>query len=193
MWHIVLTVRTGLTVSSATQWSPMRHSEFVFALACCLASFGAGCSANNGNYWEPRLDAGTTSQDIGASGGTVTAPDGTTVVIPAGALAEDVTITIMPNPFAPALTQAQPLAVAHLFGPEGQKFLKPISVTVEFDPSSLPPGATAQGVSVYTAPSNSNFYQTLPTTVTDSTHVTARTSEFCNMFPGANGGGTVQL
>jgi hypothetical protein len=139
------------------------------------------------------MDAGTTSQDIGANGGTVTAPDGTTVVIPPGALTQDVTITITPNPYAPALTQAQPLAVAHLFGPEGQRFLKPVSVTVEFDPSSLPPGATAQGVSVYTAPSNSNFYQTLPTTVTDSTHVTARTSSFCNMTPGANGGGTVQL
>jgi hypothetical protein len=134
------------------------------------------------------MDAGTTSQVVGTNGGTVTADDGTTVDIPSGALSEDVTITITPNPYAPAMTQATGLSVPHLFGPEGQRFLQPISVTVEFQPSSLPPGATAKAISVYSAPSNSNSYLPLVTTVADSTHVTAKTTAFCNMIPGANGG-----
>jgi hypothetical protein len=166
----------------------MRGRESVLALASCLASLGAACSSNSANYYIPRMDAGATMQVVGASGGTVSADDGTTVDIPAGALTEDVTITISANPFAPAMTQATSLAVAHQFGPEGQHFLKPISVTVPFLISSLPPGAHAQSVSVYTAASNSTSYVALPTTVTDATHVTATTTSFCNMIPGANGG-----
>jgi hypothetical protein len=166
----------------------MHASVFPFALAV----FCTACSpASNG--FDPRMDGGLTSQVVGASGGTVTSDDGTSVVIPPGALTQDVTITIAANPYAPTLTQAQSLSVAHLFGPEGQKFLKPVTVTLEFDPASLPPGATEQGVAVYTAPMNSNFYQTLQTSVGDSTHVIAQTTEFCNMYPGANGGGTVTL
>jgi hypothetical protein len=138
-------------------------------------------------------DAGTCtySQVVGPSGGTVTAPDGTTVLIPAGALAHDVTITITLNPSAPALTQAQPLFYAHLFGPEGQHFLKAISVKLFFAPTSLPPGATVQSVSVYTAPADSSSYLALATSLTDATHVTAKTTDFCNMVPGTTAGGGV--
>jgi hypothetical protein len=168
----------------------MRVSVFLLVLCAGLLSAACGPPANDD---APRMDGGMTSAVIGASGGTVTADDGTLVSIPPGALSQDVTITIAANPYAPTLTQAQPLAVAHIFGPEGQKFLKAVSVTMEFDPASLPSGATETGVSVYTAPSGSNFYESLPTAVADSTHVTGQTTEFCNMLPGANGGGTVQL
>jgi|HubBroStandDraft_1064217.scaffolds.fasta_scaffold43503_1 ZU5 domain-containing protein len=170
----------------------MREGQSVLPYALCLASFCA-CGNPDPSTYAPRVDPGVTSFTIGASGGMVVSGDGTSVTIPQGALTQDVTITIMANPYAPALTQAQSLAVAHQFGPEGQKFLKPVTVLLEFDPGSLPPGATEQGVAVYSAPSDSNFYQSLETQIADSTHVTAVTSEFCNMYPGANGGGTVQL
>jgi hypothetical protein len=169
----------------------MREGESVLPLALGFASFVAACAPNEGNFYEPRADAGTTSQLVGPSGGTVTADDGTTVVIPAGALTQDVTITITPNPFAATLTQAQPLAVQHLFGPEGQHFLKTVSVTLAFDPANLPPGAKATDVAVYSAPSDSNFYQPLRTMLADSTHVTGLTTDFCNMVPGATSSGTV--
>jgi hypothetical protein len=170
----------------------MRAREIAFAFALCVGSSFAGCSVNQGNYWAPPLDAGMTSQVVGSGGGTVTADDGTTVTIPPGALSQDTTITITPNALAPTLTQATQLNVAHLFGPEGQHFSKEITVTLEFDPSKLPPGATPAGISVWSAPSDTNFYQTLSTTVADSTHVIGKTADFCNMVPGANGsGGTV--
>src|SRR5579863_2275610 len=147
MWHPGWDGQAALAACSTTRkWGPMRGRESVLALASCLASLGAACSSNSANYYIPRMDAGATMQVVGASGGTVSADDGTTVDIPAGALTEDVTITISANPFAPAMTQATSLAVAHQFGPEGQHFLKPISVTVPFLISSLPPGAHAQSV-----------------------------------------------
>jgi len=152
----------------------------------------SACNDAGASYL-PRTDAGTYSQVVGPAGGTVTADDGTTVVIPPGALSKNATIDITYNPYAPTLAQAQPLAVAHLFSPEGQHFLKPISVTLAFDPCSLPPGATVQGVSVWTAPSASNVYQALPTKVTDATHLTATTTDFCNMIPGVRVSGTVTL
>jgi hypothetical protein len=70
----------------------------VAACSSTVATPGTGASA---------------SQTVGASGGTVTASDGTEVVIPPGALTSNVTITIAANPSAPALTQATPLKCSH--------------------------------------------------------------------------------
>jgi hypothetical protein len=114
--------------------------------------------------------------------------DGTTVVIPAGALKQEVVITVAPNPCALELLQAHPLAVAHQFGPEGQTFLKPVSVTLAFNAANLPVGASLQSVLIFSAPSNSDLYSVLDTQLTDSSHVTATTTQFCNMYPGANAG-----
>ena len=126
-----------------------------------------------------------TSQVVGAAGGTVSAPDGTQVVIPAGALSSDVTITIALNESAPALTQALSVAPAHVFGPEGQTFAKPVSVTLPFQPANLPSGATEKDLAVYTAPQGSSAYEALPTTIKDATHVTGQATHFSNMCPGA--------
>jgi len=183
-----------MAVSSAMRnRRPLREGEPVLTFAFCLAAFCDACSVDTTSHSSASTLDRTYSQVVGASGGTVVANDGTALVIPPGALTQDVTITITPNPNAPPLAQAQGLAVAHLFGPEGQLFLKPISVTLQFDPTQLPPRASAQGISVYTAPRDSNFYQALSTMVTDATHVTAQTTAFCNMIPGANAGSSVQL
>jgi hypothetical protein len=138
------------------------------------------CSSTQGT----QPSAQTTSQVVGASGGTVTAADGTQVAIPPGALPGDVTITIAPNPLAPALTQGISIAPAHLFGPEGQQFLAPVTVTLAFASASLPPSATEQQILVYTAPQGSGDYQPLPTTLVDATHVAGQTTHFSNVCPG---------
>jgi hypothetical protein len=94
-----------------------------------------------------------------------------------------VTITIALNPSAPPLTQAESLATAHAFGPEGQQFLVPIQVTLGFE--NLPPGVPESAIVVYAAPQGSSDYQPLPTTVADSSHVTAQTTHFSNHCPAA--------
>jgi hypothetical protein len=158
-------------------------------LAGCSSSSG-GASPDGGTSQPDAATAddsggGVTSQVVGAGGGTVSAPDGTQVVIPAGALQSDVTITIALNESAPALTQAQSVAPAHVFGPEGQTFAKPVSVTLPFQPANLPSGATEKDLAVYTAPQGSSAYQALPTTIKDATHVTGQATHFSNMCPGA--------
>jgi hypothetical protein len=171
----------------------MHVGKSVLPLGICVLVLGLSCRLEEPSTYAQPIEAGSTSEVVGPNGGTVMADDGTTVDIPAGALTEEVTITIEANPYAPALTQAQALGVAHLFLPEGQKFQKPVSVTMEFNPASLPAGATPETVQIFTAPGGSNFYQSLDTKLSGSTHVTATTLDFCNMYPGANSSTSVQL
>ena len=137
------------------------------------------CSSNGTG---PRNGSGASGQIVGPGGGTVTAADGTEVIIPPGALGSNVTITIATNDQAPPLAQASALATAHLFGPEGQTFLKPVQVVLGF--SGLPSGVPESAIVMYTAPQGSTTYAALSTSATDSSHVMATTTHFSNMLPG---------
>jgi len=158
-------------------------------------SGGSGTGGSGGSGSSP--DGGAkkvTKQVVGKSGGTVSAPNGTKVIIPAGALPADVTISVQENPSAPQLTTAQSVGASYLFGPEGQKFLKTVSVTLPV--TNLPQGSTAQDLVMYTAPAGTSDYKPLPTTVEDATHVTGKTNHFCNMQLGlaaAAGDGGIAL
>jgi hypothetical protein len=74
------------------------------------------------------------SATIGAAGGKVTAPDGKLVLtIPAGALAADTVISIQPfTNTAPGKSGA-----AYRLTPEGQTFLKPITLTFTYTDQDL--------------------------------------------------------
>jgi ZU5 domain len=92
---------------------------------------------------------GSASQIVGAGGGIVTTNDGTSLFIPPGALTADVTITIALEPAAASLKDARPLNAGHVFGPAGQTFLKPVCITLSFEPGLLPQGTTEANVVVY--------------------------------------------
>lgn len=98
------------------------------------AAGGAGGSAAAASY----------SQAItAAKGGTLTAP-GATLVIPAGALAADTTVTLTVTDKASEPDAANIAAKVFTFGPDGTQFLKPVSMTLAFDPSSPPADKTAK-------------------------------------------------
>ena len=83
---------------------------------------------------------------VGAAGGTVVGPNGAKVVIPPGALATDTPIAITLTPSgAPALPTG---FTAHgqmfAFTPHGTTFAVPVTMTLPFDPASLPAGTTPQ-------------------------------------------------
>jgi len=129
------------------------------------------------------------SKTVGASGGTVATTDGSAQVdVPAGALPSDTTITITANASAPAPAGATVLGTAFTFGPDGLKFLKPVTVTLAFDSSKLPEGTAASTIVVYTAPDGSSTYEPLPTSVKDGSHVAATTTHFSTDVPGVGGG-----
>lgn len=94
-------------------------------------------------------DGGNTPQSgtvIGSAGGTVNGPNGARVAIPAGALVTETTINI-----AQIAAGTTPLPVGFsvsgqmfAFTPHGTTFAVPVTMTLPFNPASIPAGTTPQ-------------------------------------------------
>ncbi len=127
-----------------------------------------------------KTDQGRTSTTIAPAGGQVAHPSGGTVIVPAGALAQPTQITVetVATPDAPELA-SRFVGRALLLGPEGQTFLKPVTVVVPYDATTLPAGTTPRQIRIYTAPRGSNAFVGLDTTVDETTGtVRANVSHF---------------
>jgi hypothetical protein len=156
--------------------------------ACLVFGAPVGCLSPSAT-----LDGGSStsqvSQVVGGAGGTISAPDGTSVQIPAGALTSSVTITLTAAPSLAAPSNATWVGTPYSFGPNGTQFAKPVMVTLPFAPNSLPAGATASQVVIYTAAEGSTSYTSLGGTLVDATHVQASTTHFSSFGAGAPSGG----
>src|SRR4029079_17120784 len=75
---------------------------------------------------------------VGATGGTVTASNGVSIEIPAGALSNDVTITIDELSDVDAPEGATSVGKTIELGPEGLTFDEPVKVTLPWDGGELP-------------------------------------------------------
>jgi len=153
-----------------------------FTFACQGATQSSGRSSGTG-LGGP-TGGSTISQVVGPSGGTVSAPDGTSVQVPAGAVTSNVTITLTPNPSAPAPSGMLWVGTPYVFGPEGTQFALPVTVVLAFAPASIPTGESASQVVVETAPAGSTSYISRGGTLADSTHVRATTTHFSTFGPG---------
>lgn len=116
--------------------STLRLPMAALALSTLLALFGCGGGAG-GDVAPPPVPAG-----IGPAGGTVTGPAGSKVVVPAGALSTSVDIAIAETgagaPALPAgVTSAGP---TYAFTPHGTQFASAVTITVPFNPASVPSG-----------------------------------------------------
>jgi ZU5 domain len=129
------------------------------------------------------------TQSIGASGGTVSTSGGASVQIPAAALAATTTITASATPSAATPSGATLVGTPVTFGPEGQQFTTPVTVTLPLTPSELPSGKSAASVVIFTAPAGSTSYTQLTTSVVDATHVSAQVAHFSTFLPGIVTGG----
>jgi hypothetical protein len=114
------------------------------------------------------------SQTIGADGGSIVAPDGTRIDVPAGAVSNDTVFTIAPTDNAPASS----VGVAYTFGPEGLAFAVPVQVTLSLDPAKVPASATVYDLKVMTAPKGSDQFVPLPSAPGDDQHLVATTMHF---------------
>ena len=74
-----------------------------------------------------------------------------TLVIPAGALTQMTGITVLPTP-PPAGTNTTALVAGTVyeFGPTGTKFSIPVTITVRYNPASLPTGAAEPSLRLFT-------------------------------------------
>lgn len=150
------------------------------AVALLAVACGAGSSATQA----PPAPAGAVSALIGTAGGTLRAADGTSLDIPAGALLGDTIITMTPAadpPDAPGM--GEPAGTTWLFGPEGQQFEHPITMTLAIEPKMLDSYETADDVLVYTSPAAHPDYVAIPTAAADDAHVTVTTTHFSHYAP----------
>ena len=133
----VLTGRTITWSSSAPAVATVSASGLLTAVTVGTATITATCEGKSG------AAAITVGQGgvVGATGGTVASSDGgVRLLVPAGAVSAGLALTITPTaspPTPPAGTTAV-RGTAYVFGPEGTQFGVPVSVTIKYDPASLP-------------------------------------------------------
>ena len=149
-------------------------------LASMVGFLVAGCGTDG---------PGSAASTVGPSGGEVSTPSGAGVSIPAGALAAATSITAAAVASTPTFTGTTVVGGAVTFGPEGQQFAVPVTVTLPFSASLLPAGKTAASVVIYTAPVGTSTYTALATSGVDASHVAAKVSHFSNFVPAVAMGG----
>lgn len=120
---------------------------------------------------------------VGRAGGKVTTSRGVGVEIPAGALPNEVQVSVEASPTSTPPTGSTPVGTAYVLGPSGLKFQKPVTIVLTLDPAKLPPGKTTADIVVFTAPDGTLEYTPLPTKVRDATHVEAETTHFSVFVP----------
>jgi|HubBroStandDraft_6_1064221.scaffolds.fasta_scaffold83343_3 hypothetical protein len=141
-------------------------------LALLVAVLCAGCHAS------PK-SASQVSSMIGPAGGTVTAGDGSSVEIPAGALSSMTTITM--EVVAPSLLPGGGVSggAAFTVGPAGQTFLAPITITLTLDPTALPAMTEASDLVIFTTSEGTTDHAYwLATRLVDGKHLSAQTTHF---------------
>src|SRR5258706_1937219 len=135
--------------------------EFYSGVALLLT---LSCSSNPGS-----------TNRIGASGGTVTVPNGPTLTIPAGALSGDTTITVETVPGA---TPSGAVSAVYKFGPDGTTFAQPVTVTFPVI------SGTTSGSVYWTRPGSADAYDALSATFAGNT-ATAHVTHFSQGYVGA--------
>src|SRR5579883_1180886 len=99
--------------------------------AVLVAVMGQACGSMGK---APSSSSATNTVTIGPSGGVITSKDGAvTLDVPAGALDDDVAISIAPASGAPAGT----IGAAYDLGPDGTTFMTPASLTIRFSLADL--------------------------------------------------------
>ncbi|MHB1097162.1 MAG: hypothetical protein ACYC3F_13435 [Gemmatimonadaceae bacterium] len=126
-----------LSLSSAVPWRWARHVVTAAALASALGSSACGGGDGSSGSTAPVKDPNV----LGSAGGTIQAGNGAvTLSVPAGALSAEVKLTATPRA-DPAGDTRTSVGTPYEFGPEGTKFLQPVTLTFKYDKSKLPAGA----------------------------------------------------
>jgi uncharacterized delta-60 repeat protein len=116
-------------------------------IRCIVIGFALALGACGGGGDEDQSGAAGSQpapSGIGSAGGTVLGPNGSKVEIPRGALAVVTAIAVDQSsanapPLPPGLT---PIGQMFAFTPHGTTFAVPVTVTMPFDPATVPAGVT---------------------------------------------------
>src|SRR5688572_24908225 len=122
----------------------------IIVRCCIVIGFALGIAACGGGGGDGGQSGAAGSQPapvpsgIGAAGGTALGPDGSKVEVPRGALAVVTQIAVDQTSLnAPPLPAGlTPIGQMFAFTPHGTTFATPATITMPFDPASVPAGAT---------------------------------------------------
>ena len=114
---------------------------------------------------------------VGAAGGIVDGPSGARVVVPAGALASPIPIAVSQSSAgSPALPGGvTALGAMFAFTPHGTHFAVPATITVPFDPGSVPAGVTP---ALYKTDATQTSWEVVPAAVVDGSTMVGEVSGF---------------
>ncbi len=112
---------------------------------------------------------------VGPAGATVVGPGGiATLVIPAGALATTMPISVQPMSMPPPATGLVS-ATATDFGPTGTQFAQPVTVKLHYEPDQLPSGVDASQLQLFLR--SGNTWSVVPgSSVDTAAHVVTGTT-----------------
>jgi hypothetical protein len=154
-----------------------------FAVLAALVVLASGCSSKkgSGSYLPPPVDG---QSQIGSEGGfvsfTLGSINGASITVPAGALSQTVTISLIAG--TPIVT-GDALAVGNpvLATPNGLAFATPVTVSVPYDATSIPSGETTGDIVVLRREESTGAISVLPVTVvnTFTALVQCQTSSLC--------------
>jgi alpha-tubulin suppressor-like RCC1 family protein len=117
---------------------------------------------------------------VGPAGGTVAGPNGTQVVVPAGALSAPVLITITTAAVRPLPPGMQALGTIYDLGPAGTSFAVPVTVTLPLDPALVPAGAQVRMLHELHA-AGGDAWELLPGLALGATSASAQTTSFSHV------------
>jgi hypothetical protein len=105
--------------------------------AALAAIMLAGCGGGGDGPWVPA---------IGPAGGTVTGANGATIVVPPGALAQEVDLRITEiDPASANLpVGVERVSAVYALTPHGTAFSMPVTVAIPFDPAKVPMGRSVK-------------------------------------------------
>ncbi len=149
-----------------------RHRMTSALRVLAVAVLSAGCH-------ETPAATSRGSSVVGPAGGTVTAGDGSSVDIPAGALSSMTTITMEVAALSALPGGGVSGGAAFTVGPAGQTFLAPITITLKLDPAGLPAMTQASDLAIFTTSEGTTDHAYwLATRVVDGMHLSAQTTHF---------------
>lgn len=123
-----------------------KRSLIGLAAAALLSMLVTACGGSDDGgmpQTQPAPASPPPQQGIGPTGGTVSGPNGSQIVVPPNALAQATSIAIAQSGAgAPALPAGMAMAgQMYAFTPHGTTFSTAATITVPFDPSQVPAGA----------------------------------------------------
>jgi uncharacterized delta-60 repeat protein len=154
----------------------------VIGCALLLSACGGGGGGDDGGSGTANTPAPPPTSGIGPAGGTVNGPNGTKVVIPPGALAVNtpIAITQIAASATPLPSGLTPLGSTFAFTPHGTTFAVPVTVTLPFDPASVPAGSLPQ----FMKTNAQNQWQDIANPVFGATSVSGQVTSFSDLMTG---------